>query len=463
MLLRLGAAHFTSFYEVMPQAQSTGSIPPTPLHTDPSSGRDTEQATRTVTGSLCGVPELGAKRGLSDASAIVPGYVPPIVSSNVQQNVLEHASLDVRQTVTTSAPPDLMLDVPSTDPLAGLTSAPYTVQSKVPPILPSSPAPVLCFDSPSSNVPSAGPSQVHTAVPTGVSSSIAPHGPTLAPIWSTVQSDIQSTVPSSDGVPRSHATSASPSASLSGLPTVQVVASSAVPPTISLSGPPTVATSADASSRIASEGSRNLYPVNQPSFDSLSAEPSDILWSFPQDYPPTFSSNGFTAAPSEALNDKPWGLQSSNDTDVEADGNSTMMSGETGLEASSPVHASAVDAWELADSRLSADSDAFEETEFDSELKAVGRTSEANLSIIKQEFIEVQKRAKAVAEKTGMSPAQVLQYWSTIGTRTHSKRNSWNLYSSYFRDNEEEELSRLSERKSMALGRKVRELTSFFL
>ena len=84
--------------------------------------------------------------------------------------------------------------------------------------------------------------------------------------------------------------------------------------------------------------------------------------------------------------------------------------------------------------------------EFVDDVKAVGRVSAANLTIIKEEFAEVQKRAQAIAEKTGMSPAQVLQYWSISGTRTHSKRNAWNLYGSYFREHEEEELSRLSER-----------------
>lgn len=106
--------------------------------------------------------------------------------------------------------------------------------------------------------------------------------------------------------------------------------------------------------------------------------------------------------------------------------------------------ASAADLWDLPGSQLSADLDA----DSDHDLKAVGRVSAANLAIIKEEFVEVQKRAKAVAEKTGMSPAQVLQYWSTVATRTHLKRNRWNLYSSYFRENEKQELSQLSKCKS---------------
>lgn len=133
-----------------------------------------------------------------------------------------------------------------------------------------------------------------------------------------------------------------------------------------------------------------------------------------------------------------------------------MTSDEAGTEALNMDLVSADDTWDLIESQFSADSDAVsDDIGLDNDLKAVGRVSMANLAIIKAEFVEVQQRAKVVAEKTGMSPAQVLQYWSTAATRTHSKRNPWNIYSSYFREYEEEELSRLSERKCTALSREV--------
>ena len=124
------------------------------------------------------------------------------------------------------------------------------------------------------------------------------------------------------------------------------------------------------------------------------------------------------------------------------------MSGEIDVEALNGSRASAIDAWEPTHSLPpAADSAARDDIGLDEEdFNAVGRVSEANLTLIKDEFIEVQKRAKVIAEKTGLSSAQVLQHWSIAGARTHLKRNAWNLYSSYFSENEEEELSRLSER-----------------
>ena len=139
------------------------------------------------------------------------------------------------------------------------------------------------------------------------------------------------------------------------------------------------------------------------------------------------------------------GLQPGNDSDV---GAWNMMSSEAGVDTSDAL---AADLLDVPGSQHSTDLDANEDTDSDCDLKATGRVSDANLAIIKDEFVEVQKRAKAVSEKTGMSLAQILQYWSTVGTRTHTKRNAWNLYSSYFREYEQEELSRLPECKSVVV------------
>ena len=136
------------------------------------------------------------------------------------------------------------------------------------------------------------------------------------------------------------------------------------------------------------------------------------------------------------------------------------MSGEAGIGASNADLVSADGAWGPMGSRLSPDLDTIDEDMgSDNALKATGRVSAANFAIIKEEFFEVQKRAKAVAEKTGLSLAQILQYWSTVGARTHSKRNTWNLYNSYFSAFEEEELARLPERKSTTLSHEVLILT----
>ena len=434
----------------MPQTQPLGSDAPIPLHVSQSSGGDTKTAAEMVTGAVGKDPGFDLKRGLSDDSSIVLGDVPPT------------ASLDVPRPMATFTPPDLPLDVPSVDSPSAPAHVPRTVQLDVSSTVPSTPAPVLSFDPPSSNVTSTGPSHIQPVVLSGVPPSVTPHGPDLTPVWPTTQSNIQSTVPSSCGAPRPRPNPASPIVSLVDLSAVQGVVSPAVLPTVPMSGSSTTATSTDTYPRIALEGAGNLIPAKQPSFDSLSGQPSDTLWSFPRNYTPTFSSSGFAATPSEALNNNSWNVQACDGIGAEANGDWTMITGETGLEPSSPSRSSDVDAWDLAGSRLSAGPDAFEEMGFGNDLKAVGRTSEASLSIIKEEFIEVQKRAKAVAEKTGLSTAQILQYWSTISTRTHSKRNAWNLYSSYFREHEEEELSRLSERKSIALVRDVCELTQFF-
>lgn len=132
------------------------------------------------------------------------------------------------------------------------------------------------------------------------------------------------------------------------------------------------------------------------------------------------------------------------------------MSGEAGVGAVNAELVLTDDVWGPMGSRLSPDLEAInEDMGTDSDNKAAGRVSAASLAIIKEEFVEVQNRAKAVAEKTGLSPARVLQYWSTITTRTHLKRNAWNLYNSYFSAYEDEELSRLPERKSTTFNREV--------
>ena len=444
------AANYAPFHLATLQGQPLGSAPSIPLRADQLSDRDTEKTTEIVAGTVRGASGSVPERGSSDAPSIVPGDVPPAGSSNVPQAVLEETSLNVLRPMAPSAPSGLVLDAPSANPPSVLGHVPPTVRSEA--IMPSIPAPVPCVDPPSSSVPSTGSSHIQAAVPSGVPSSVAPHGSSVAPIWSTIQSDIPSTVPSFSGVPGPRPPSTSSNVSSAGFSAVQAAVLSAVLPAVSLSGPPATATSQVAYPTVASEGSRGLIPAEQSPFDSLSGPSSNTLWSFPQDYTPAFSSNGFAAARLEALDDNSWGVQQGDNTGIEANGDWNVMLGETGVEASSPSQASAIDAWDQAGSRLSADSDAYEDMGFEDDLKAVGRPSDANLSILKQEFIEVQKRAKAVAEETGMSPAQVLQYWSTASTRTHSKRNMWNLYGAYFRENEEQELSRLSERKSAALG-----------
>ena len=87
------------------------------------------------------------------------------------------------------------------------------------------------------------------------------------------------------------------------------------------------------------------------------------------------------------------------------------MSGEAGVGAVNAELVLTDDVWGPMGSRLSPDLEAInEDMGTDSDNKAAGRVSAASLAIIKEEFVEVQNRAKAVAEKTGLSPARVLQY-----------------------------------------------------
>ena len=79
---------------------------------------------------------------------------------------------------------------------------------------------------------------------------------------------------------------------------------------------------------------------------------------------------------------------------------------------------------------------------------AAGRISEASLERIKNGLLQVQKLARGIAAETGLSASQVFDRWMAASQRTHVKRNRWNLYSAYFKDNEEQERARLSERES---------------
>lgn len=190
------------------------------------------------------------------------------------------------------------------------------------------------------------------------------------------------------------------------------------------------------------EGPQDSSSSNQSHFDSVQS--SDTPWSFPNHFPPTFESHDFAAAQADTTQDDATDVQLANDPGIGAQDDRTMTPGHGGHEVSSPSKVSAAGHWDLAGFRLS-----MEDAEVpcdDDDPKAVGRVSDANLAIIKEEFLEVQKRAKEVAKKTGLSHGQVLQHWSTGGGRTHTKLNAWNLYSAYFRDHEKQELSRLPER-----------------
>ena len=79
---------------------------------------------------------------------------------------------------------------------------------------------------------------------------------------------------------------------------------------------------------------------------------------------------------------------------------------------------------------------------------APGRISDASLERIQEGLHEVQKLAKDIATETGLSPSQVFHRWMSASQRTHTKRNPWNLYSAYFKDNEQQERQRLKERES---------------
>ena len=78
---------------------------------------------------------------------------------------------------------------------------------------------------------------------------------------------------------------------------------------------------------------------------------------------------------------------------------------------------------------------------------AMGRISKGDWDVIKEGLAEVQRLANVVAAKTGLSSSQVFKQWTLASRRTHVGRNTWNLYSKYFKDHQKEELARLEDRK----------------
>ena len=79
------------------------------------------------------------------------------------------------------------------------------------------------------------------------------------------------------------------------------------------------------------------------------------------------------------------------------------------------------------------------------DLKAVGRISDANLTLINHAFDEILTKAKSIAARTGLSTSQVFDQWTTMQNRKHVKKNLWNLYGAYFKDNEKQELARIAD------------------
>ena len=100
------------------------------------------------------------------------------------------------------------------------------------------------------------------------------------------------------------------------------------------------------------------------------------------------------------------------------------------------------------------DDDDDDDAEHSDDLNAApGRISDASLQRIHEGLDEVQKLAKNIAAETGLSPSQVFHQWMSTSQRTHTKRNPWNLYSAYFKDNEQQERQRLKEGESVIYSR----------
>ena len=92
--------------------------------------------------------------------------------------------------------------------------------------------------------------------------------------------------------------------------------------------------------------------------------------------------------------------------------------------------------------------------------RASGRLSEVNIEILKNGFKTVQQIAQDVAAKTGLSPAQVFDHWTSANTRKHVKWNMWNLYGAYFKDHEKQELARLTSCRSLSSFNVIVRLTT---
>ena len=105
--------------------------------------------------------------------------------------------------------------------------------------------------------------------------------------------------------------------------------------------------------------------------------------------------------------------------------------------------------WQGTDIHDGADDDDDDAERSDDSNAAPGRISDASLQRIREGLDEVQKLAKNIATETGLSPSQVFHQWMSTSQRTHTKRNPWNLYSAYFKDNEHQERQRLKEGNSI--------------
>ena len=395
---------FASVFEAAPGTHVLGDTRPNTLGTPCSLGEGNEKATEIAIGGAIGAAGLGTDRCLSNASSIAPRYVLLIGPPNDSQDTPVNVSQDGPAPTAIPAPPARSLI-----------------------LAPSASLDVLSADS----------------------------STVLSDASSTIPSDVPTTIPSFGGAPGPRPVFSSPTVSPIDLQAVQPAVQSTGPVSLPCPELPAAAKPSDAFTTITLGGLSNLAPSEELSVDPFPQRPSDTFWTFPQTFPPTFPPNGFSSAPSGVLGGNPMSVQPGNDSEVGACSDWDMMSSEAGVDASSTSHALATNLLDLPGSHHSTDLDANEDTDSDCDIKAIGRVSTANLAIIKDEFIEVQKRAKAISEKTGMSPAQILQYWSTVGTRTHTKRNAWNLYSSYFREFEQEELSRLPECKSVAVDRRT--------
>ena len=100
---------------------------------------------------------------------------------------------------------------------------------------------------------------------------------------------------------------------------------------------------------------------------------------------------------------------------------------------------------------LDTDTDDFD-FDFEDGVRAPGRISKANHEAIQQGFQEMVEIAKRIAGTTGLTVGQIIDQWTATRTWKHVRKNMWNTYAQYFKDNHDAEIARISQGASRLLN-----------
>jgi hypothetical protein len=74
---------------------------------------------------------------------------------------------------------------------------------------------------------------------------------------------------------------------------------------------------------------------------------------------------------------------------------------------------------------------------------AKGRRQDATNALLREGFVDLERTINELSNKTSLPAHQVVSLWNKSHGRVINNINHWNAYSSYFRENLKQELSRL--------------------